>query len=442
MDHCFGISGAVCASAVRATAVLPLIFACVAANADFLGARIAVPGTTVSIEQPDDNPENEVTRFLMGPSGAVAAFIHRIDTAQTPGSAASVTVFLESTEEGRHVFRTSRSGGSTDARDESFAAATPGEFAAALCRISFLCGAPRGAAPAGTAGAPPMSSTLEFATNRANAQIVVQLGEFPAAAREILLRSTQEAPAARAPSAGAQDPLSALIYRTVQEVARPDPAPAPAQVAGAPAQPNKPIYFAVHCTAFYTSVASAERWVKRLRQEGRRAKSHGVILENGDYKELWPLSERPVYATKTETCPETRAGAMGSIINVELHYFCGYDGRDLAVLKEATPAQYKTLAELYLKARELFGELVIVSHKEIDRGLRDGHQDPIGFSFETFLLRIRELQPGARPCSTTDARQRLPSTPDYSHTWQPNLDKPLVREALRPDDCKRDSRMR
>lgn len=431
----------VCARAVRSLAILPLIFVCAAANADFLGARIALQGSTISIEQPDDNPENEVTRLLMGPSGAVAAFIYRIDTARPLGQPVSVTVLLESSQGGRHVFRASRSGGATGPSDESFAAATPGEFATALCRISQLCSAPKDA-PTGAAGAPPVSGGLEFAANRGEAQVVVQVGEFPATAREILLRSPQAGPVARAPSAGGQDPLSAMIYRTVQDLARTDPASAQAPVAGVLARPNKPIYFVVHCTAFYTSLSSAEKWAKRLREEGRRNKSHGVILENGDYHEVWPLSERLVYATKTETCLETRPKAIGALINVELHYFCGYHGRDPAVLKEATPAQYKTLAQVYLKARESFGNLIIVSHKEIDRGLRDGHQDPIGFSFETFLLHIRKLQPGFKPVSITDARQRLPSAPDTSHTWPPTFDKPLASEALRPDDCKRDSRLR
>jgi hypothetical protein len=441
MGRSFGSLYGVCASACQATFCASVLLASSAVQADFLGARISAQGTIVSIEQPEENPEDEVTRFLVGPSGAVAAFIRQIDTMRAPGPAASVTVLLESTQGGSHVFRASRSGSSADASDESFAARTPAEFATALCRISQLCGVSVGL-PAGAAGAPTALGPLGFASRRPDAQIVVELGEFPAAAREILLRREPVPLVARAQSTEFQDPLTALMYRTVQNRARSDSDLVPPMAPEAPLLMNRPVYFAVHCTAFNTSLDSAAKWVERLRREGKRAKSHGVILANGAYHEIWPLSERPVYATKTETCAETKASALGSVINVELHYHCGYEGRDPTVLREATPEQYKALAELYLKARQSYGDLIIVSHKEIDRGLRDGHRDPLGFSFDRFLLRIRELQADAKPRSISDARQRLPTTPGYSHTWQPRLDAPLVPDAQRPDDCKRDTRPR
>ena len=416
-----------------------LLVASSAVHADFLGARITTQGTTVSIEQPNENPEDEVTRFLMGPSGGVTEFLRRIDTSRAQRTASTVTVLLESTDSGRHVFRSSRFSSPTVSVDESFAASTSSEFATALCRISLVCVA-SGGAPTGAAGAPTSRGPLDFASRRADAQIVLELGEFPASAREIFLRSESGPPVARALAPESQDPIGSLIYRTVLDVARPDPVPPSAP--GAPSPPNAPVYFAVHCTAFYTSLDSAAKWVQRLKREGKRSKSHGVILSSGAYHEIWPLSERAVYATKTETCAETNAAAMGSVINIELHYHCGYVGPDPAVLREATPAQYTALADLYLRARESYGDLVIVSHKEIDRGLRDGHQDPIGFSFETFVKRIRERQPSVTLRSISDARQKLPSTPNYSHTWEPRLDVALVPESRRPDDCKRDSRVR
>ncbi|MBY3198221.1 peptidoglycan recognition protein family protein [Rhizobium laguerreae] len=193
-------------------------------------------------------------------------------------------------------------------------------------------------------------------------------------------------------------------------------------------------FFVVHCTAFGASDRDMRKWVERNKREGKRNKSHGVILPSGEWLPMWNFDERNVWATKTETCKETKPQAMGSAINIELHYFCGNGRSD-----RATEAQYTKLAELYFENSVRFGNLAIVSHREMDRGLKDGHGDPIGFDFSRFYDALEKRHLDLRSIERiTDARHGLRTGPDISHHWKPTLSGPLVSELTRVDDCKRD----
>lgn len=192
--------------------------------------------------------------------------------------------------------------------------------------------------------------------------------------------------------------------------------------------------FIVHCTAFGASDRAMRAWVDRNIREGKRNKSHGVILPSGEWLPIWPFSTTRVWATKTETCRDTRSQALGSAFNIELHYFCGTGRND-----KASTEQYRTLAKIYKELSEQYGPLTIVSHREVDRGLRDGHSDPIGFSFDTFYQTLKTS--GIDIVSLrkiTDGRHNLRTGPDLSHHWKPLTDGGLVLERTRPDDCKRD----
>jgi hypothetical protein len=198
-----------------------------------------------------------------------------------------------------------------------------------------------------------------------------------------------------------------------------------------------PSYFAVHCTAFGASDASMRYWVDRRKSEMARSKSHGVILPSGEWLPMWSFEERRVWATKTETCAETKPTALGAVINIELHYFCASDRSD-----EASENQYRRLADLYIQLAEMFHPLFVVSHREIDRGLRDGHNDPIGFSFGRFYdeLSRRGIDVVALE-KISDWRHNGRTGADVSHHWPPMLSGNVVPEFVRPDDCKRDHRV-
>jgi N-acetyl-anhydromuramyl-L-alanine amidase AmpD len=195
----------------------------------------------------------------------------------------------------------------------------------------------------------------------------------------------------------------------------------------------------VHCTAFHTSIPAGKAWVERLRKAGARNKSHGVIFTDGTYMEIWPLEERRVWATKTETCAETTRSAMGSVINIELHYFCGYKGTDKTMIVQATEEQYRTLGKLISDIVQKFGPLRVLSHKEVDRGLRDGHVDPIGFDFQN-LKKYIDSQTLSKIDMITDQRQLVSSGPKWSNYWPPQFSGTPALEADRQDDCRRDHR--
>ena len=175
-------------------------------------------------------------------------------------------------------------------------------------------------------------------------------------------------------------------------------------------------------------------WAKRQVNGGRRNKSHGVILPSGEWLSMWPFADQRVWATKTETCRETRQTALGAAVNIEMHYFCA-PGRPDA----ATDAQYQTLAKLYKQLVNDYGPLTIVSHREVDRGLRDGHGDPLGFSFAKFYQVLTQSGVDVSQISKiSDGRSLLRVGPDISHRWKPQMTGGLVLESARPDDCKRD----
>ncbi|MDX0658340.1 hypothetical protein GOD21_15065 [Sinorhizobium medicae] len=193
-------------------------------------------------------------------------------------------------------------------------------------------------------------------------------------------------------------------------------------------------FFVVHCTAFGASDKAMRAWVQRNIDQGKKNKSHGVILPSGEWLPMWPFAMTQVWATKTETCRQTRATALGSAINIELHYYCGTGRSD-----KASVSQYRTLANIYKQLSDKYGLLKVVSHKEVDRGLRDGHSDPIAFSFDAFYQELQSK--GINIASVkkiSDVRHNLRTSPDVSHHWRPMLDGALVLERNRPDDCKRD----
>lgn len=195
-------------------------------------------------------------------------------------------------------------------------------------------------------------------------------------------------------------------------------------------------YFVVHCTAFGASDEAMRRWVENRKKEGARYKSHGVILPSGEYLPIWPFDEAKVWATKTETCRETQSKALGAAVNIEVHYFCAYNRPD-----SPTEAQYLTLSKIYKDLIGRLGPLAIVSHREVDRGLKDGHDDPDGFSFAHFYSTMRSNGVDVdKSAKISDRRHYLRTDPDISHHWPPQMSGPLILEKDRPDDCKRDHR--
>jgi hypothetical protein len=171
---------------------------------------------------------------------------------------------------------------------------------------------------------------------------------------------------------------------------------------------NTPEYFVVHSTAGVLSDSA----IKDYRSKGYRGKAHLYVMKSGGYHEVWPFSERKVWATKIE---RNKPFLVGKMLHIELNYKAD---------EAPTRNQYETLADLYVEAVETYGPLKIVPHREVDRGLHDGHSDPTNFDFD-FLYRLiqsrigRYFQVGID--GITQARYEIPNQADQKSVWPPRL---------------------
>lgn len=422
------------------TASIRLLAACLVATlaanpalADFNGGRVEAGRSTLTIERPDDP---EALALLFGSSGAFRQYVERLSSKPSSLIATYGLIYTGKHGEAYKFILSSRTAGARPLeQDTAISTASSAELAQKLCDITRLCSTQP------TTLRPPLVPT----TGGRKGQVQLAVGDFPTARPPMELdRKQMPPPRAGAASAELFD-LGGFIERRINERQSRDAqevelAPLPLPGTAAAATPVVPKLIAVHCTAFHTSVPAGRAWAERLRQKGTRYKSHGIILADGTYIEIWPFEERRVWATKTETCAETTRKAMGSIINIELHYYCGYKGPDKTMVVRATYEQYRTLGKLIDGLVVKFGPLRVLTHKEIDRGLRDGHVDPLGFDFATLKTHL-SIGTLSRIEMITDERQRVPSAPKWSNYWPPQFSGVPELEAKRQDDCKRDQRV-
>ncbi len=119
---------------------------------------------------------------------------------------------------------------------------------------------------------------------------------------------------------------------------------------------------------------------------GKKGKAHQYILKSGEIVQLWPFTQKDVFATKSETSATPLHGSKpafplkGKMIHVEVDY--EEDG-------EPTTKQYAALCDLYVAAcKEVGRMLVIVPHIEVDRGIKNGHNDQQNFQYNDFYARL------------------------------------------------------
>jgi len=162
-------------------------------------------------------------------------------------------------------------------------------------------------------------------------------------------------------------------------------------------------YFVVHSTNGNMKDSALED-IKKDKDTGV---GHAYIKKNGDVFSLWPYNDARGYATKAEKFkkPELR----GKLVNIELIY-----GKK----ESPTKAQYQTLADIYIETKALLKTwLPIAAHREIDRGLKDGHKDPTNFNFDYFY---KVLKKKGVPIDSIkkQGQQRFNQLPWCEHKWQ------------------------
>jgi len=135
--------------------------------------------------------------------------------------------------------------------------------------------------------------------------------------------------------------------------------------------------------------------------------AHAYIVKDGTVYQIWPYNNANGWATRAEWTvnkPELR----GKMVHIELVY----------KLKEVpTEEQYQALADIYIESKKIFNKwLPIASHREIDREIKGGHQDPIGFDFTYFysILRKRNV-----PIDTIEkqSQDRFNKNTQCEHQW-------------------------
>jgi len=171
-------------------------------------------------------------------------------------------------------------------------------------------------------------------------------------------------------------------------------------------------HFVVHSTAGELSKEA----ILDFKTKGITYKGNFYILSDGEVVTVVDPRDGSARATKTES-PNPKLGiaeARGKMVHVELVTARGGSPSD---------AQYEALAVLYMKtSKEVGRSLTIVSHNEVDRGLKGGHSDPENFNFDKLYSILGNKGVDlSRVARITQERYEYPNQADQKHNWPPVL---------------------
>lgn len=165
---------------------------------------------------------------------------------------------------------------------------------------------------------------------------------------------------------------------------------------------KKEHYFVIHNTA--GNMDDTE--LQRLKERKPEGKGHIYITKDGELIKIWPYNSEKGWATKTEKYK--KKSLRGKLVNVELIY-----GSEEAPSKE----QYIALADVYIETNKVFKRwLPITSHREIDRGIPNGHIDPERFNFNYFYS-ILKLKGVPVDSIEKQGQIRFDQMPWCEHEW-------------------------
>ncbi|MCX8533197.1 peptidoglycan recognition protein family protein [Chryseobacterium luquanense] len=146
--------------------------------------------------------------------------------------------------------------------------------------------------------------------------------------------------------------------------------------------PIDPLYrshFVIHCTAGNMSEKSIKTHTKFDSPNKTRSKAHKYIMPDGIVIEIWPFTEKNVWATKAES----KLNLKGQMFHIEINY---------GSPSTPTEQQYQSLAKLYVEASDTQDCWpIVVPHIEVDRGIPDGHSDPTDFDYNKFYSILKNM---------------------------------------------------
>lgn len=170
------------------------------------------------------------------------------------------------------------------------------------------------------------------------------------------------------------------------------------------AKASKDNYFVIHSTQAILKDSDLEKRVSSK----RKGAGHAYINKEGTIFKIWPYNDPNGYATKAEWS-SNKPDLRGKLVHIELNY---------TNTDSPTEKQYQSLADIYLETKELFKKwLPIASHREIDRGLRGGHRDPLNFDFKHFYTILKGK---GVPIDTIEkqSQERFNQEPLCEHKWE------------------------
>ena len=176
-------------------------------------------------------------------------------------------------------------------------------------------------------------------------------------------------------------------------------------------------YFILHSSGGVSSKKTIEGW-------DAEGKGHAYILQNGEIVKKKNCNEL-AWATKTEkkTNSYYQAAARGACIHIELVYTDSGNPND---------EQYGMLAKIYYNIyKKNNRKLIIVPHREFDRGIPDGHDDPKNFDFNKFYKILLDeytlsITPGIE--GITQERYSKPNQSDNVYHFPPILSGRIERK--------------
>lgn len=179
-------------------------------------------------------------------------------------------------------------------------------------------------------------------------------------------------------------------------------------------KPDKDNYFVIH----NTESKMGDKKLNFLKDSKKVGAGHAYIKKNGEIVQIWPYNHPNGWATKAEWL-ENKPELRGKLVHIELIY----GSKDPKSNEAPSEEQYQALADIYLETKKLFNRwLPIAAHREIDRGLKGGHRDPVNFDFDYFytILKKKSVPIGEIEKQSQLSFNKEPLCDD-EWIWPPNL---------------------
>lgn len=169
-------------------------------------------------------------------------------------------------------------------------------------------------------------------------------------------------------------------------------------------------YFVIHNTAGNYDDEQLEHLVSTKKSGA----GHAYISKKGKVFKIWPYNSPKGWATRSEW-NKYKPDLRGKLVHIELVYTAS---------ESPTEEQYKALADIYKETKDVFNKyLPITGHREIDRGIKGGHSDPIGFDFKHFYKILKSKGIPIEDIKKQDQNRFDKDTQcEHEWSWPPTLE--------------------